>query len=122
METYCEKLLPLKSHKILIKLKFFLSFFLGLFLALAFFLNNNNSFDTTQAATSAVVYKKVFLEISQNSQENTCASVLFLIKLQACEFCEILKNTFFAEHLWVTAFDITGLSNSAWYSMLLPQK
>ena len=54
--------------------------------------------------------KKLFLEISQNSQENTCARVSFLIKLQAsacnfikketlaqvffCEFCEISKNTF----------------------------
>ena len=27
--------------------------------------------------------KKVFLEMSQNSQENTCARVSFLIKLQA---------------------------------------
>ena len=27
--------------------------------------------------------KKVFLEISQNSQENICAKVSFLIKLQA---------------------------------------
>ena len=27
--------------------------------------------------------KKVFLEISQNSQENTCARVSFLIKLHA---------------------------------------
>ena len=27
--------------------------------------------------------KKVFLQISQNSQENTCARVSFLIKLQA---------------------------------------
>ena len=27
--------------------------------------------------------KKVFLEISQNSQENTCVRVSFLIKLQA---------------------------------------
>ena len=27
--------------------------------------------------------KKVFLKISQNSQENTCARVSFLIKLQA---------------------------------------
>ena len=27
--------------------------------------------------------KKVFLEISQNSQENTCARFSFLIKLQA---------------------------------------
>ena len=35
--------------------------------------------------------KKVFLEISQNSRENTC------------EFCEISKNTFFTEHLWTTA-------------------
>ena len=54
--------------------------------------------------------KKVFLEISQNSQENTCDRVSFLIKLQAlacnfikkealpqvfsCEFCEISKTTF----------------------------
>ena len=42
--------------------------------------------------------KKVFLEISQNSQENTCARVSFLIKLQVpglkVEFCEISKNTF----------------------------
>ena len=27
--------------------------------------------------------KKVFLKISQNSQENTCAKVSFLIKVQA---------------------------------------
>ena len=40
--------------------------------------------------------KKVFLEISQNSQENTCARVSFLIKLQAkSKFCEISKHTFF---------------------------
>ena len=30
--------------------------------------------------------KKVFLEISQNSQENTCARVSLLIKLQAAGF------------------------------------
>ena len=60
--------------------------------------------------------KKVFLNISQNSQENTCARVSSLIKFQAepynfiktetlaqvfsFEFCEIFKNTFFTEHLW----------------------
>ena len=37
-------------------------------------------------ATEAVVrkcsVKKVFLEISQNSQENTCARASFLIKLK----------------------------------------
>ena len=61
--------------------------------------------------------KKVFLEISQNSQENACARVCFLIKLQvcnfikretlaqvfACEFYEFSKNTFFTEHLWMAA-------------------
>ena len=51
--------------------------------------------------------KKVFLEISQNSQENTClffnkveglrpASLLkdTLTQVFSCEFCEISKNTF----------------------------
>ena len=35
-----------------------------------------------EAATRGVL-KKVFLEISQNSQENTCARVPFLIKTQS---------------------------------------
>ena len=53
--------------------------------------------------------KKVFLKTSQNLQENTCARVSFLIKMQAearnyikkkipthvffSEFCEIFKST-----------------------------
>ena len=65
------------------------------------------------------VRKGVFLEISQNSRENTCVSVSILIKFQASvcnfikkdtltqvfssEFCEISKNTFFTEPLWATA-------------------
>ena len=42
-----------------------------------------------------VLCKKRFIEISQNSPENTRARVSFLIKLQGwgCEFCEISKNT-----------------------------
>ena len=39
-----------------------------------------------------VFCKKVLLEIPQNSQENTCARVSFLIKLQASG--EISTNTF----------------------------
>ena len=74
---------------------------------------------------------EVFLEISQNSQENTCARVSFLIKLQvvpeslsewscrpracnftkketlaqgfSCEFCEISKNIFFTDYLRTTS-------------------
>ena len=67
----------------------------------------------TEAATEGVLLKKVFLEISKNLQENTCARVSFIIKLHAwnfikkesvaqvyCyEFCKISKNTFFTEHL-----------------------
>ena len=47
--------------------------------------------------------EKLFLEISQNSQENTCTRVSLLIMLQACEFFEISKNTFFTERLRKTA-------------------
>ena len=66
-------------------------------------------------------YKKSVL-IYQNSLENTCARVSFSIKLQDrglqlywketlakvffCKFCEIFKNTFFAEQLRVIASDI----------------
>ena len=48
--------------------------------------------------------KKMFLEISQNSHESTCARVSFLIKfikketlvqVLSCEFCKISRNTFF---------------------------
>ena len=40
--------------------------------------------------------KKVFLEILQNSQENTCARVSFFLKKKRLwhNFCEISKNTF----------------------------
>ena len=54
----------------------------------------------SEAVARSCSVKKAFLEISQNSQENTCARVSFLIKLQAeaqvfsCEFCEISENTF----------------------------
>ena len=37
----------------------------------------------SEAVVRSCSVKKVFLEISQNSQENTCARVSFLIKLQA---------------------------------------
>ena len=38
-----------------------------------------------------VLQKKVFLEISQNSKQNTCARDYFLIKLQAC-FCTLSQE------------------------------
>ena len=57
--------------------------------------------------------KKVFLEISQNLQENTCVRASFyrasftpvseaLAQVFSCEFCKISDNTFLTEHLWTT--------------------
>ena len=58
----------------------------------------------TEAIVRRCSVKKVFLEISQNSRENTCARVTFLMKfikkettaqVFSCIFCKITKNTFF---------------------------
>ena len=55
---------------------------------------------SSEAATRGVPSKKIFLKISLNLQESTCARVSFLIKLQVLdEFCENFRNTFFTEHL-----------------------
>ena len=50
-------------------------------------------------SSRGVLFKKVFLEISPNSQENTYASVSFLIKLPAC--CNFLKK-----RLWHRCFPV----------------
>ena len=71
--------------------------------------------------------KDVLWEISQNLQENTCAGISFL-KLGAVdlqlhleqdfstgsfrEFCEISKNTVFAEHHRTTASDYSNINSS----------
>ena len=41
------------------------------------------NWESTQKQPPEVFCKKLFLEITQNSQENTCARVSFLIKFQA---------------------------------------
>ena len=77
---------------------------------------------TVSDAVTRVLYKKVFLKISLNSQENTCARVSFSIQLQASGpqlytkrdfgigvFLWVLrnfKNIFFTEHLWNTVFAV----------------
>ena len=67
-------------------------------------------------------------EIWENSQEVFCAGISFSIKLNSvtwnfikneslaqlfsCEFCEICKNVFFAEHHWTTASNYTSINSS----------
>ena len=41
------------------------------------------NFHLSEATTGGVLLEKVFLEISQNLQENTCGKVPFLIKIKA---------------------------------------
>ena len=60
--------------------------------------------------------KKVFLEISQNSQENICARDLkknlkkeSLAQVFSCEFCKISKDTVFTEHFRTIASGIRYL-------------
>ena len=76
----------------------------------------------TEAVARRCSVKKVFLEILRNSQENTCARVSFLIKLQACnfikketlaqvfscEFCKISKNAFYYRTPRMAASSIKG--------------
>ena len=57
-----------------------------------------------ETATRGILWKKVFLEILQISQENTFMKKKNLAQVISCEFCEISKNTFFTEHLWKTGF------------------
>ena len=79
--------------------------------------NSSNSCDNTSIRSS----HRRFLKTLQNLQENTCARVSFLIKLQAsrsgpllkketlalvfsCEFCKMSKSTFLTEDLWGDCF------------------
>ena len=62
-----------------------------------------NLFDTSEAVARRCSVKKVFLEISQNSQENTCAIVSFLIKLQASD---LRPTTLLKKRLWQRCFPV----------------
>ena len=78
---------------------------------------------SSEAVAQRCPVKKVFLKISQNSQENSCARFYCLVKLQTLpretlarvfsyEFCKIFKNSLYTEHLRETAaskFSATAL-------------
>ena len=86
----------------------------------------------TEAVVRRYAIKKVSLEISQNSQENTCASEFFLIKLQVLglrsatllkrtlwhrcfpvNFAKFLRTPFLTEHLrWLLL--VLDIRNTLW--------
>ena len=69
--------------------------------------------------------KKVFLKISQSSQENTCPRASFLITLQAwgvflC-ILQSFKNTFFTEHLrWLFLILPSASFILCWFKLFNP--
>ena len=74
----------------------------------------------TEAVVQRCSIKKMFLEISQNPQEITCARASFLIKfikketleqVFSCEFCEISRNIFSYRTARVAASDINNMYN-----------
>ena len=75
-----------------------------------YIVSSSHRVSTVRSSHLEVFYKKkIFLKVSQNSQGNTCARTYFFIKKEtleqvfSCEFYEILKYTYFTEHLRVTA-------------------
>ena len=52
--------------------------------------------------------KKMLWEISQNSQENVCVGISFLVF--SCEFWEICKNAFFGKQHRTTASDYSSIN------------
>ena len=64
---------------------------------------NTEEWACAEAVVRKCCLKKVYLEISQNSRENTCARVSLLKKTLAqmfsCQFRNISKNTFYYKQL-----------------------
>ena len=62
----------------------------------------------SEAATGGVLRKKLFLKISQYSQESCRLATLLKetpIQVFSSEYCEIFKNTYLEEHLLRAASD-----------------
>ena len=91
------------SSAILRKSRFQMFLDLSTFVSFGYFFPNILSkiavkwcFKFSEAATRGVLCQKVFLEISQNSQENTCARVTFerLAQVFPVNFVEFVRTPF----------------------------
>ena len=117
----CKNILTTSIHR-----RFTIMKFLSLFMVIL--VTESNPQFCKRSSRPDAFCEKVFLEISQNLQENTCARVSFLIKLQSPpatlfkkktlaqvfsrEFCEISKNTFFYRTPLVAASVVSNFNPS----------
>ena len=65
------------------------------------FLILEGTFGVSETVTQRCSVKKLFLEISQNSQENICARVSFLKKLQAAPATLLKRDSSRGVFLWI---------------------
>ena len=84
----CKSLSKKLFAQILINLLFFCKICRTLFLRASF---------NAEAVARRCSIKKLFLEISQNLQENSCSRVSFLMKLQTEEVCNFVKKETLAQ-------------------------
>ena len=90
-----------KSYTAIFILSFIIMFTIT---AVTFIINSTIifvAFVVTETATRYGLWKKLFLEILQNSQKNTCARVSFLMKLQAKPATLLKKDSGTGVFLWI---------------------
>ena len=63
------------------------------------------NFPCFRSSPGGVLQRKVFLEISQNSEENTCCKVSFLIKLQAVSTAWSFSGLLLLKISWLFHFN-----------------
>ena len=100
---------------------FWSSFLFEFFVALSKINESNGEIATIlpEAATrSGVLGKKVFLELLLNSQENTCARVSFLIKLQAPGGYFCILHYFFVNSRIVISLCRQNITSSSIFLLL----
>ena len=77
-----------------------------------------------ETASGDVLWKKLFLKISQHSQESSRAATLLKTRqtptlVFSFEHCEIFKNTYFEEHLLTDSSDFLRQLQNAGEKLLL---
>ena len=87
---------------------------------LVFFLSGlETCFQGAEAVAPKCSVKEVFLEILQNSKENTCARVSFLMKLQASAFSYRTRHVAASQGIYKGIRDMKGVQKITYQEIYL---